>query len=189
MAKLDNYCKMTEIIFNNEERLTCDRNVQTSTKVHQAWSSCETEFLRSANPKKTDMMFRLAKRAGEQASPKGKRINSDNWLAKLDEKNPENPKIRRASSFALIGETVAKPNQGLQGSGGKRGVRTLPFSRSVFEVIAKSFHIHGSIARAISRADVPLFSHAEIRMKDPTGRSHPAFGTLSSTSQKYGSSH
>jgi hypothetical protein len=124
----------------------------------------------------------LAKRAGEQSCPIVKRINSDNWLAQIGEKSQGNHKIQRASSFALLGNTTVKSNQGLQGSGGKRGVRTLPFSKNIFELIAKSFHIHGSIARAISRADVPLFSHAEIQMKDLAGRSHPAYGTSSSTS-------
>jgi len=39
-----------------------------------------------------------------------------------------------------------------------RGVRTLPFSKDVFEMVAQIFNIHGSIARVISRTDVPVFN-------------------------------
>jgi hypothetical protein len=123
----------------------------------------------------------LAKRTGERSSPIVKRINSDNWLAQTDEKTHGNSTIQRASTFAQLGERLNAPEQGLQSMKGKRGVRTLPFSKEVFELIAGNFYIHGSIARAISRADVPVFSHAEIQMKDLAGTSHPAYGTSKST--------
>jgi len=46
--------------------------------------------------------------------------------------------------------------------GGGREVGQVPFSKGVFRDICQTLHIHPSISRAISRADVPLFSRAEV---------------------------
>lgn len=51
---------------------------------------------------------------------------------------------------------------------GRRGVRTLPFSRETFECLTKSFHIHGSIAKVISRSDVPVFTCDKVHMSQPS---------------------
>ncbi|KAI0202475.1 hypothetical protein F4808DRAFT_421721 [Astrocystis sublimbata] len=51
------------------------------------------------------------------------------------------------------------------GQGGHRRTRVLPFSSSVFSRVSKAFHAHRSIATAISRADVPLFSYENITMQ------------------------
>lgn len=61
--------------------------------------------------------------------------------------------------------------------GGKRTARTLPFSQKTFGLITKRFYTHGSIARVVSRADVPAFEAAEVHMGDAAG-SYPAFGML-----------
>ena len=58
-------------------------------------------------------------------------------------------------------EAGAKP-----GTGGSRGARTLPFSKETFRLITRNFHTHGSIARAVSRADVAMFSQDRIRMTE-----------------------
>lgn len=44
-------------------------------------------------------------------------------------------------------------------AGGSRGLRTVPFERRTFETVSRVFHVHSSISRVISRADVPVFSH------------------------------
>ncbi|KAK1714480.1 uncharacterized protein CLUP02_15786 [Colletotrichum lupini] len=60
--------------------------------------------------------------------------------------------------------------------GGKREVRQLPFCQSAFEDICRRFFVHSSIARTVSRADVPLFSRSYIATKlgDVTSVSHPS---------------
>ena len=50
--------------------------------------------------------------------------------------------------------------------GGSRDVRSLPFSRETFTLIAQKLHVHGSIAKAISRADASSFSGERICMGD-----------------------
>jgi hypothetical protein len=61
--------------------------------------------------------------------------------------------------------------------GGSREVRQVPFDEDTFKEICRSFHVHTSISRVISRADVPLFSRAEVDM-GPEGDTQPAIGTV-----------
>lgn len=60
--------------------------------------------------------------------------------------------------------------------GGGRELRQVPFEREVFHEICQAFYVHSSISRAISRADVPLFSRADITITQdsPEGLEHPA---------------
>ena len=62
--------------------------------------------------------------------------------------------------------------------GGSQDVRRLPFDRDTFSRISQRLFIHGSIARVISRADVPIFSRAQVEMGplDSYGRRQQAFG-------------
>lgn len=59
---------------------------------------------------------------------------------------------------------------------GRRSVRTLPFSQKTFRLITKKFYTHSSIARDISRADIPVFSSAEVELGEPDGPAYPAYG-------------
>ncbi|KAK8081321.1 hypothetical protein PG996_000102 [Apiospora saccharicola] len=60
------------------------------------------------------------------------------------------------------------------GAGGQRDLRKVPFSESTFRKITHSFFTHGSFSSVVSRADVPVFSHAEVNMKDVRGQIHLA---------------
>ncbi|EPE33279.1 hypothetical protein GLAREA_06291 [Glarea lozoyensis ATCC 20868] len=170
-------------VFKYEEKSTVVVRMMTDTdKKPEVWSLREqhewedwasTECPR-IDGQESGLVLILAKRAGEKSSPIVKRVNSDNWLAEIGEKPQGNTKIQRASTFSQLGEAVLVPELGLHAMKGKRGVRTLPFSKETFQLVAKRFHIHASIARAVSRADVPLFSSAEIQMNDSTGRNYPA---------------
>ncbi|KAI0098926.1 hypothetical protein GGR51DRAFT_552296 [Nemania sp. FL0031] len=53
--------------------------------------------------------------------------------------------------------------------GGQLLTRILPFPQAVFDIVSKSFYVHGSISPAISRADIPFFSYDEVIMKDSKG--------------------
>lgn len=59
-------------------------------------------------------------------------------------------------------ETTSAPTKG--DCAGTREVRHLPFEADTFETICKKMHIHGSISRVISRADVPFFSRSYVEM-------------------------
>jgi hypothetical protein len=63
---------------------------------------------------------------------------------------------------------------------GSREVRQVPFDEDTFKEICKKFHVHTSISRVISRADVPLFSRAEVNM-GPDGDTQPAIGQFPCT--------
>ncbi|KAJ0124309.1 hypothetical protein J7T55_005647 [Diaporthe amygdali] len=45
-----------------------------------------------------------------------------------------------------------------------RGLRHMPFDKETFSEIGRKFFVHGSISRAVSRANVPLFSRARLSM-------------------------
>ncbi|KAF4342406.1 hypothetical protein FBEOM_3657 [Fusarium beomiforme] len=92
------------------------------------------------------LVLLLARREGEAV------VEAPNCcsLASLSEK----------SKGGKMGENVSpKPKQ--------RGVRTLPFSKEAFRCITKSLYTHGSIAKAISRSDVPHFSSHRTIMEMP----------------------
>lgn len=57
-------------------------------------------------------------------------------------------------------------------AGGRQTLRKLPFSQPTFRLITEKFYTHGSIARAINRADIPVFSSADVKMAG-----YPAFVT------------
>ena len=64
----------------------------------------------------------------------------------------------------------------LRGTGGQRTLRNLPFSEKMFKTIANEFHIHESIIRVVSRADVPDFAGMKLEMGQQSGQSLPAHG-------------
>ncbi len=74
-------------------------------------------------------------------------------------------------TFATLNEKSGPSDGAPTPSSGRRSLRTLPFSRSTFRQITKSFYTHGDIARVVSRADIPTFSSSEVRMGD-----YPAHG-------------
>jgi len=55
------------------------------------------------------------------------------------------------------------------------GLRTLPFSPDTFRRLSIKLSMHGEIARVVSRADIPVFSHSEVTMADyPTNSTTPS---------------
>jgi hypothetical protein len=72
---------------------------------------------------------------------------------------------------------------------GRRSLRTLPFSQQVFRRITRSFYTHSSIARVVSRADIPVFSSSEVVMGEAGGPAYPAYGGILMTAFRYGYTH
>ena len=87
---------------------------------------------------------------------------------------PGRTKPERAMTSASMnekaGELDAMPAPIM--AGGRLTLRKLPFSKPTFQSITERFHMHASIARAISRADIPVFSGTEVKMGE-----HPAYVT------------
>lgn len=78
--------------------------------------------------------------------------------------------LKRANTFYPLQETEkpAPKSEKAPTSSGRRGVRTVPFSIGTFEQITSGFHIHGSIARVVSRTDVPVFTCDKVTMTEST---------------------
>ncbi|KUJ07848.1 uncharacterized protein LY89DRAFT_691534 [Mollisia scopiformis] len=76
---------------------------------------------------------------------------------------------------ATVGRRLSIGARNVQG--GSHDVRQLPFEKETFRKICKKFFVHSSISRVISRADVPIFSRAQVKMGpvDSEGRSQPAY--------------
>jgi len=82
-------------------------------------------------------------------------------------------------TFASMGEKLQTTAPVAGGNmSGRRSVRTLPFSKGIFRLITRKFYIHNSIARVISRADVPVFSSAAVKMEEEDGTTYPAYGKV-----------
>ena len=77
--------------------------------------------------------------------------------------------LKRENTFSALQEKDDLASRGAKKpiSSGRRGVRTVPFSRGTFEQVTSSFHIHGSIARVVSRTDVPVFTCDKVTMTEP----------------------
>lgn len=90
---------------------------------------------------------------------------------------PGPSEAHRTAGFASLGDNMQ--NAGLSiGMGGRRDVRTLPFSKQTFRFITRNFYVRSSIARVISRADVPVFSSASIQVEELDGKTYPAYGSF-----------
>lgn len=100
-------------------------------------------------------------------------MNSDQWLQYVDEQMAKNSHSHNDLTITPRGPKVKEPG------GGSRSLKVLPFSREVFLRIAAKFHIHNSAVRTISRADIPVFSSANVYMSEREGSRHPAYGTYS----------
>lgn len=76
--------------------------------------------------------------------------------------------LKRANTFSALEEKASLPRarQTRHVPIGRRGVRTVPFSKDTFEKVSNDFHTHASIARVVSRSDVPLFSYDRVNMHE-----------------------
>ncbi|KAH6662530.1 hypothetical protein B0J14DRAFT_570895 [Halenospora varia] len=114
----------------------------------------------------------LAKRTGERQFGAVKKVQSNDWLERLNAEIPGRSNTQRSLELGLM---TGKGTIGSRTLGGRRSVRTLPFSKDVFRLVTRKFYTHSSISRAISRADIPVFSNAEIEMGEPDGPTYPAY--------------
>ncbi|KAH8802628.1 hypothetical protein F5884DRAFT_802481 [Xylogone sp. PMI_703] len=112
----------------------------------------------------------LAKRTGELAFGGVKKIRSNAWLDLINEEMPGRSNTERTFESLTEKGEAGGPGSGI--GSGRRNVRTLPFSKNTFRLITSKFYTHRSIARDISRADIPVFSSAEVRMGE---RAYPSY--------------
>jgi hypothetical protein len=101
----------------------------------------------------------LARRSGEPKLDPVKRKESNDWIKDIKQVTPD-------TSHA----------DSLRGTGGQRTLRNLPFSEKMFKRIAHEFHIHNSIIRVVSRADVSDFSGMKLEMGRQNDQSLTAHG-------------
>ena len=71
---------------------------------------------------------------------------------------------KRQTTLPQDGGDLLLDNLQATSTGGERAVQTLSFSEETFRKIADHFFLHGSISKVISRADVPIFTHASLQM-------------------------
>ncbi|KAN0102708.1 hypothetical protein V8E51_011021 [Hyaloscypha variabilis] len=130
------------------------------------------------NCSESGLVLILAKRTGERSFPSVKKVQYNDWLKCVNEEMPGRIKTQRTmmtiSSLSKELQT-ADPSLGISSLSGQRSVRTLPFSKDTFQLITSNFYTHSSIARVVSRADIPLFSSAEIQIEDKEGHVYPAY--------------
>ncbi|CAI6287394.1 unnamed protein product [Periconia digitata] len=95
-------------------------------------------------------------------------MSCDDWLqiTRTDDADSTKIGVRRAQTFAgLRDKTCANLHVDKEKCVPReRGVRTLPFSPGIFESICETFHVHTSIVKTISRADVPSFASEQVFM-------------------------
>ncbi|KAI1136870.1 hypothetical protein F5Y05DRAFT_414590 [Hypoxylon sp. FL0543] len=139
-----------------------------SLETDEDWGEWMEKELPSPDSRTSGLVLILARRTGQQRTPamRDELDGLEKGLSRSD----------RTMTFPI--EVGGAPNaeKGLQPSlSGRRSARTLPFSLEIFRSISKRLCLHGSIARVISRSDVPVFSRAELQMGLPGGPTYPAY--------------
>lgn len=122
---------------------------------------------------------------GEASTDRVDKAPIDEWLHTLDMELSPQGAFRRAATFSVLSEKTpttvaaqAEPHVTKRITGGRGSVRTMPFSIQTLRRIAERFGTHGSIAKTISRADVPLCSCESVEMGEP------AYGMISGLMQR-----
>ncbi|KAF4967946.1 hypothetical protein FSARC_4599 [Fusarium sarcochroum] len=94
-----------------------------------------------------------------------------NWQDKkyLSAKVPSKSNLQKADVFAILSDKSQITGNTTRAAytPRRRGIRTLPFSQEAFRCITRAFYTHGSIAKVISRSDIPVFSYEETIMEEP----------------------
>ncbi|KAF2477888.1 uncharacterized protein BDR25DRAFT_250230 [Lindgomyces ingoldianus] len=141
----------------------------SSQESEKQWSQWIENDLPSINGSDSGVVLLLAKRSGEPALQRVKKVTSDDWIERANKESHLVCDLRRADTFSPLQEKEqSNPSSAArQILSGRRGVRTIPFSRDTFWQITSSFHTHGSIARVVSRTDVPVFTCNKVRMTEP----------------------
>ncbi|KAF4953242.1 hypothetical protein FSARC_12446 [Fusarium sarcochroum] len=112
---------------------------------------------------------KLARQQGEcEVSVPGPPSSLTDWHQKISAIIAPRPKLQKVEYFATLSEKSRTVDDVTKVTSAplRREVRTLPFSQKAFRCISHAFHTHGSVARAISRSDVPVFSCEEAIMKE-----------------------
>ncbi|KAM7220307.1 hypothetical protein V8F06_004273 [Rhypophila decipiens] len=128
------------------------------------WFEVEYPPIDDATP--SGLILILARRSGEPSLGGLKKAKTDEWLERIERSLPGRTKPERAMTFPSMDEKAGDggPSAAHIMAGGRQTLRRLPFSQPTFRLITDKFYTHGSIARAVSRADIPVFSSAEVRM-------------------------
>ncbi|KLU82099.1 hypothetical protein MAPG_01176 [Magnaporthiopsis poae ATCC 64411] len=150
------------------------------------WNDWLSKDLPKLDGKDSGLVLILAKRPGEVPVPHVQNASSNEWARFMESQTlGEKDRVRREhiKALAALGEPKPAPivpkedaadaavdqlMAAAERSARRRGVRTLPFSLDTFKRVAEGMHTHGSIARAISQADVPVFSADRVEMDGKT---------------------
>ncbi|KAF4972993.1 hypothetical protein FSARC_570 [Fusarium sarcochroum] len=137
-------------------------------KSDEEWISfCEK--LPSPKRHESGLILLLARQQGEcEVSVPGPPSSLTDWHQKISAIIAPRSKLQKVEYFATLPEKSSTLDDvtKITSAPPRREVRTLPFSQKTFRCISHAFHTHGSIARAISRSDVPVFSCEEAIMKE-----------------------
>ncbi|KAF2687628.1 hypothetical protein K458DRAFT_484890 [Lentithecium fluviatile CBS 122367] len=128
---------------------------------HDEWMDWIEKEIQSMHSCERGFVLVLAKRTGEHTMEVSGSVSIDSWLNSAESQTPRLHKNQRAYTFSAFDEKKEIEE------GGGRDVRTLPFSLETFKVLSSNFCTHGTIARVVSRADIPIFSAESVVMSEP----------------------
>ncbi|KAL8408709.1 hypothetical protein RB594_007234 [Gaeumannomyces avenae] len=159
----------------------------SSLESDKEWEDWLSNDLPKLDGKDSGLVLILAKRPGEVPFPPVKKAPSNEWvkfiegqrsaaktggawgsnvkaLTALEMPKPTAAAASEKEAAAAAATTATLEMMATAGKTSRRGVRTLPFSKATFKRVAEGMHTHGSIARVVSRADVPVFSADRVLM-------------------------
>ncbi|KAI1145058.1 hypothetical protein F4825DRAFT_444849 [Nemania diffusa] len=153
-------------------RIKDDKAVRWSLDTQEDWAEWIEMNCPSPRDPGSGLVVLFARRSGESAKSEAKQ---EKRLMGIEVKLPVRAEtIQNPAPLDLGIDSHRHDQPGNLSPGMRRGLRTMPFSRSTFEMITKAFYMHSSISRVISRADIPIFSHTGAVMEDKQGSKHKA---------------
>ncbi|KAI1503340.1 hypothetical protein F5X99DRAFT_375787 [Biscogniauxia marginata] len=139
------------------------------------WEGNLQEIAPSPDTSESGLVMIIAERTRQNEILCNEKTYPDKWLKQADRNMPFTWACTEKSldsKTATEQSTICSIKSSIKG---QRDTRVLPFSRGTFETITKGFWTHNSISRVINRADMPIFSVAEVKMTDPRGGSHSVY--------------
>ncbi|KAM7201063.1 hypothetical protein V8F20_005072 [Naviculisporaceae sp. PSN 640] len=127
----------------------------------------EVEYPHIDDGASSGLILILVRRAGEPSLGGLKKVKTDEWLDRIERSLPGRTKPERAMTFdekSAGSDPTAPASFKTNGQPKPNKLHRTPFSKPTFRLITEKFYTHGSIARAISRADIPVFASTEVRM-------------------------
>ncbi|KAI0506868.1 hypothetical protein F5B22DRAFT_622347 [Xylaria bambusicola] len=150
-----------------------DQAIVHEIETHEEWQTWLEQDCPSPKDCESGLVVLFAKRSTESSTSNAKQTSENIFLAGMDGEQPvQENSVQSSCPPDIKTRNHSDEKQDSSSAVARHSLRTIPLSRSTFEIIARAFYMHSSISRVISRADIPAFTHTKATMEDEHGSKH-----------------